>query len=101
MKLIVKQIFLERLILQSVSCFKEMKVFNNWLNDRPSSFLHGGLKFMVSLVFPAVLLKLVCGLFGDTRNPYDEGWESKDIWYLMPCRNIHVSYEKIMFLKYS
>ena len=54
MKLIVKQIFLERLIVQSVSCFKEMKLFNIWLNDRPCSFLHGKLKFMVSLVFPAV-----------------------------------------------
>ena len=40
-KWIVEQVFLGSLVLWHFSCSKEVRVFNSWLNDNPSSYLHG------------------------------------------------------------
>ena len=46
-QLIVEQIFFERLIQQSISCFKEIRVFDSWLTAQPCSYLHR--RFIVTL----------------------------------------------------
>ena len=38
----MEQKILERFILQSIICFKERRVFNSWLNNKPPSYIHRG-----------------------------------------------------------
>ena len=63
----MEQSFLERLVLQSVCCLKKIRVFNNRLNDKPSSSLHCGSCFTLYLFFWKKIISKRLTFFRDTK----------------------------------